>query len=605
MDIELYKKIKKHNFACIEELSKSSLKRIWFICWYTTLDSSTAVPLLLNCWMKTLNKIAKGKSPPSEDFAALFSVELLNDSVKDIVSDDTFSKIKQPAVSKKYQALSDPIAKIDHEMRIIWIVNRFGNLNAAGIANATGISKELAKEFINKASDKYTNEVKKSNNISGVKLVALLTEFTCSDGKGVEAIEIPQIIYKSILRKYIESAPTNGRKEKIRMHAERTQKRRNAKIKKTIITISIIAIILTVLIIFIPKMLKAIKGDDVAATAITTYKAEEITYGDVDTTISGSGSLSPIRSETISAPYPECYEEKTDETVDISDNGQMSSNTIEQKENFKITELNISAGDEFTEGDVLAVLKNEDDETTKIKAEYNGIVLEVDVQEKDEITSGDEIAMLMSKDGFELNISVDELEISDVEQGQEVTVNVDAVSEEYTGTVSAVSYNGSNDSSSVSYDITIQIDYAEGIYPAMSASAEIVIESSGEGLLIPVEAVQTSGDNSYVYLAPNGSESGTEYDEDEIILSDLDTVTIETGMSDGSYILIESEELSEGDLIIVTKVTSTLSGSDSANETGGFGGMPGNLDFGNIDFENFDPNNMPQGGGMPDFGGMQ
>ena len=44
----------------------------------------------------------------------------------------------------------------------------------------------------------------------------------------------------------------------------------------------------------------------------------------------------------------------------------------------------------------MAVLKNEDDETTKIKAEYNGIVLEVDVQEKDEITSGDEIAMLMS-----------------------------------------------------------------------------------------------------------------------------------------------------------------------------------------------------------------
>ena len=94
MDIELYKKIKKHNFACIEELSKSSLKRIWFICWYTTLDSSTAVPLLLNCWMKTLNKIAKGKSPPSEDFAALFSVELLNDSVKDIVSDDTYLDLK-------------------------------------------------------------------------------------------------------------------------------------------------------------------------------------------------------------------------------------------------------------------------------------------------------------------------------------------------------------------------------------------------------------------------------------------------------------------------------------------------------------------------------
>lgn len=114
-------------------------------------------------------------------------------------------------------------------MRIIWIVNRFGNLNAAGIANATGISKELAKEFINKASDKYTNEVKKSNNISGVKLVALLTEFTCSDGKGVEAIEIPQIIYKSILENILNRRRQTAERKK----SECMQKeRRNAEMQK-------------------------------------------------------------------------------------------------------------------------------------------------------------------------------------------------------------------------------------------------------------------------------------------------------------------------------------------------------------------------------------
>ena len=79
-------------------------------------------------------------------------------------------------------------------------------------------------------------------------------------------------------------------------------------------------------------------------------------------------------------------------------------------------------------------------------------------------------------------------------------------------------------------------------------------------------------------------------------------------LSDGSYILIESDELAEGDLIVITKITSTQTGSDSESQ-GGFGGMSGfpgggGMDFGDFDFENFDPNNMPPNGegGFP--GGM-
>lgn len=65
-------------------------------------------------------------------------------------------------------------------------------------------------------------------------------------------------------------------------------------------------------------------------------------------------------------------------------------------------------------------------------------------------------------------------------------------------------------------------------------------------------------------------------------------------MSDGSYILVESDELAEGDLIVVTRLTSTQTGSDSQ----GSGGM----DFGDFDFENFDPGTMPQGGNFPGMG---
>lgn len=92
---------------------------------------------------------------------------------------------------------------------------------------------------------------------------------------------------------------------------------------------------------------------------------------------------------------------------------------------------------------------------------------------------------------------------------------------------------------------------------------------------------------------------GDEYGEDEIEVSELSAVTVETGMSDGSYILVESDELAEDDLIVVTRLTSTQTGSNSQGSGGMGGGFPGGgMDFGDFDFENFDPGTMPQGGGF-------
>lgn len=148
----------------------------------------------------------------------------------------------------------------------------------------------------------------------------------------------------------------------------------------------------------------------------------------------------------------------------------------------------------------------------------------------------------------------------------------------------------------------------------MSASAEIVIEDSGDGLIVPVDAVGTSGDENYVYLAPSGSEPGDSYEEDAINTEDLTRVTVETGMSDGSYIMIESNDLEKGDLIVVTQITSTLTGAEGENESemggfpgggmgGGMEGFPGgDMDFSDFDFENFDPGQMPQGGSFPGMG---
>lgn len=357
--------------------------------------------------------------------------------------------------------------------------------------------------------------------------------------------------------------------------SEKNVKKRSkdAKKNKLIIIISAVLAVAIVAAIVIPKIAGNKKN---ASTKITTYNIKSISYGDVSQTISGSGTLTPI----------------TKETITTTTGGE-------------VTTLNYTVGDEVEEGETIAVIGDE-----TITAPFDGVLLELPIAEGDTLSAGAQLAMLMGKDGFTMGIAVDETEISSVKLDQDVTFTVDAVSGTYTGRVSNISYNGSSSGGSVAFSITATVDYIEGVYPGMSCSAKIVIEDSGEGLLVPVDAVKTSGDNNYVYLAPEGAEAGDEYAEDKLEITKLTKVNVETGMSDGSYIIIESDELSEGDLIVVTTVTSTATGSDSNNSSfggrdgfggmGGFGGKNGGMDFGDFDFENFDPSSMPSGG--PSFG---
>ncbi len=350
--------------------------------------------------------------------------------------------------------------------------------------------------------------------------------------------------------------------------------------KRKYIKYIIIPAVIFALVIASIKILPKIFRKE-ASSRITTYQVEEISYGNVSTTISGSGTLTPVTQDTLTS----------------TNKGEVES-------------VNYTVGDEVAEGDILAVIKY-DEGTEEITAPYDGILIEFPIEAGDEVAAGGSVAMIMGKDGYTMGIAVDELNISSVALDQNVTFSIDAVDGEYIGTVTSISYNGSSSGGTTAYQITASVDYISGVYPGMSASAEIVTEDSGEGLLVPVDAVTTSGDDNYIYLAPSDSETGTTYEENDIDLDTLTKVSVETGMSDGTYIMIESDELSEGDLILVTKITSTLTGSESEGESEGFGGF-GNfegmdefmegMDFSDFDFENFDPSQMPQGGGS--FPGM-
>lgn len=581
MDYDQYYQLRRGKVKAFRALYSAELRRMWFICYHITQDVSKAAPLLLNGWKQVMEQvIMKSSDVPKNSFTALVSAEFFKLASHGMESDEDYETLPIPSVSKNYAAFIKGIKQLPYEERYIYLLSTFGGLNTAAISELMGISFDEAKKKIESISSKAQDvpEIKKL----GIRdSVYLSTQFKSYDGKPFEKVDLPQALiadlehdYMLILRQQGKSpALSNTRKEQKSMKSIAKQSQKTAvkkagfKYTKPIVITAVVLAVVIAAAIVLPKIFNS-----ASSTRITTYQVEEITYGNVSTTISGSGTLTPVTQETLTSTYA----------------GEIAS-------------VNFTVGDEVAEGDVLAVVTS-DNGDEEITAPCDGILIEFPVKSGTEVAAGGSVAMIMGKDGFTMGIAVDELNIPSVALEQEVSFTIDAVEGDYTGSVTAISYNGSTSGGTTAYQITATVDYIEGVYPGMSASAEIVIEDSGDGLLVPVDAVGTSGDNNYVYLAPSGAELGTSYEEGEIDLNDLTKVTVETGMSDGSYMMIESDELAEGDLIVITQITSTLTGSDSEGEGGGFGGMGGfpgggGMDFGDFDFENFDPSQFPQGGG--------
>ncbi len=212
-----------------------------------------------------------------------------------------------------------------------------------------------------------------------------------------------------------------------------------------------------------------------------------------------------------------------------------------------------------------------------VKADTDCTLTALSVKAGDTVASGTTVCTLTGTGGFTIALSIDELDIASVKLGQSATITLDALDGDFTGTVTNISYSGSG-SYVTSYTATITTESIEGAYPGMSASAKIVTETSGESMIVPVSAVQYEGDTAFLYLAADGTKAGTMLSESEMNLDKLTKLTVTTGMSDGSYIVVTAEGLAAGDVIWSPERTSTetYSADDTTTtSTFGFGGQGG------------------------------
>ena len=157
-----------------------------------------------------------------------------------------------------------------------------------------------------------------------------------------------------------------------------------------------------------------------------------------------------------------------------------------------------------------------------------------------------DIAEITPQETVTVEVSIDELDIVSVSEGQSAEITIDALpGRSYTGTVSRIDPNGKNTGGNTRYKVTITIKRDENMLTGMNATAILTVGVTDNVITIPTAALSQRGTRTVVYTA---------YDPQTRTLSGEREVSI--GVSDGETVEI-TEGLSEGEQVWYTYYETT------------------------------------------------
>jgi len=204
-----------------------------------------------------------------------------------------------------------------------------------------------------------------------------------------------------------------------------------------------------------------------------------------------------------------------------------------------------------------------------ITAPYAGVINNITIVEgmtlssttsADSQSSGQRIAVIDSKGTPLASFNVSEVDVSQVSQGQKATIKLDSLADKtFTGKIVSVDKIGTVASGVTSYPVVIKFDIeAPDVLTNMAATANIILETKDNVLLVPSSAIQTQGTQSVARVIR---------DKRQV------TVVVETGLVSDTQTEILSG-LSEGDEVVTSTTTSQTVEQQGRSVFGGgsFGG---------------------------------
>ena len=327
------------------------------------------------------------------------------------------------------------------------------------------------------------------------------------------------------------------------------------------------------------------------------YTLGKVEKGNIGLRIDATGTIEPVNSVDLSATASGTLEQvlvKQNEQVTkgqklavieskaLTSTQQEALNTLNNKQSYyqrlhslykqgavsfqtmddaKLDYLNAKAAYEKAQADV---------NDTIVFAPMDGTVIGEPMKTGETVSQGLSSQMVIMTiadlSSMQIELLVDETDIGGVAIGQNVEFTVDAYPDRtFHGVVSNISkkeYSSSSSSSSSSvvyYTVYVNINSNElqGLYPSMTARATIKGKEDTDALIIPVTAVRSDTEGSYVYKMESGK---------------LKKVYIKTGITTDTKVEVTSG-LSAGDQVVTSGTISQETAAAKDTDKQKRGGM--------------------------------
>ncbi len=169
----------------------------------------------------------------------------------------------------------------------------------------------------------------------------------------------------------------------------------------------------------------------------------------------------------------------------------------------------------------------------------NGIVSKVNINPgaSQGVGSSTVVMSIIDPSEMQVDVSVDETDISKVDVNQNVLLSEAAGSRPYRGAVIAVSPASTVTSGVTSYTVTIKVPDPKGLKAGMTATANVIYQSKQNVLLVPNRAIKTVNRERQVQVLVDGK---AETRTVQVGLADDQRSEITSGLNEGDTVLIEA-----------------------------------------------------------------
>lgn len=327
-----------------------------------------------------------------------------------------------------------------------------------------------------------------------------------------------------------------------------------------------------------------------STTATETKKIMEVTRGDINVSVSGTGQvfagnqvdLRPQVAgdglDVVAVKVENNQAVKKNDIIAILDSSDLKQKVEETKLNLRTSEIklkqtrrqykNETKDDKYarqlqeislSQSQISLNKAYKDLEDYYIRAPFDGVVTGLDISAGDSISRDEILASVITTD-LKATISLNEIDAVRVKVGNKVKLTFEALNGlSVEGKVSKVATIGKVAQGVVTYDVEISFDSPnELLKPGMSVSVEIEIDNAKNVVIVPSEAIKKNEGKSFV-LVEKGL--NTEKREIEIGLNDDIYTEVKSGLKEGEKVVI-----SEG---TVQKSSSTSNNSGSIIPMGG------------------------------------